>query len=96
MHQSKTEKTLAGSYELLLYLVEKIIPIQEELEIGSNHILAVVLRSFIASTDISFGKLYKLFEFLEKVIGAIQDELGIVGYTSSPSSTDSPTFESKK
>src|SRR6266498_4416186 len=84
MHQSNKAKTLADSYELLLELVGDLILIQENLNIDGNPILAVEYRSnkaCEASTDISLGKIYNLLLYLEENIIAIQDELGIIGYS---------------
>lgn len=59
MHQSKKAKTLGDSYELLLDLVGNLIPIQENLVIDDNPILAVewyntkVNRDNKAFTDLS-------------------------------------------
>ena len=74
-------KTLADSYELLLELVRNLIPIQENLSTDSNPILEEALRSNKASTDISFGEIFNLLMYLEDDIIAIQEELGIVGYS---------------
>ncbi|PKK58970.1 hypothetical protein RhiirC2_795513, partial [Rhizophagus irregularis] len=81
VRQSKGEITLADSYELLLDLVGDMLPIQEELNIKGSPILEVELRSYKASTDISYGQIYNLLLCLEDDIVAIQDKLGIVGYT---------------
>ncbi|RHZ88704.1 hypothetical protein Glove_21g39 [Diversispora epigaea] len=90
--QSKTEhepegKTLADSYKLLLHLVGGLIPIQENLVIGGNPVLAVewyntaTNQSNKASTDLILLKLYNLFLCLKENIMTIQKELGIVGCT---------------
>uniref|UniRef100_U9T1N2 Uncharacterized protein n=1 Tax=Rhizophagus irregularis (strain DAOM 181602 / DAOM 197198 / MUCL 43194) TaxID=747089 RepID=U9T1N2_RHIID len=81
VRQSKEEITLADSYELLLDLVGDMLPIQEELNIEGNPILEVELRSYKASTDISYKQIYNLLLYLEEDIIAIQDELDIVGYS---------------
>src|SRR6266542_3954177 len=75
------EKALADSYELLLELVGDLIPIQENLNIDGNPVLAVEYRSNKASTDISFGEIFNLLMYLEENIIAIQEELGIIGYS---------------
>ncbi|CAJ0649513.1 4313_t:CDS:2 [Entrophospora sp. SA101] len=102
-HQSKTKhepegKTLVDSYKLLLHLVGGggLIPIQKNLDIDGNPILAVewynngqspeslthlANQSNKASTDLPLSKLYNLLLYLEEDIMAIQEELGIVGYT---------------
>src|ERR1041385_8221018 len=74
-------KTLADSYELLLELVGDLIPIQENLNINGNPVLEVEYRSNKASTDILLGEIFNLFMYLEDDIIAIQEELGIVGYS---------------
>ena len=80
-------KTLADSYKLLLHLVGDLIPIQKNLNIDGNPILAVEWDNNLAnrikkaSTDLSLSKLYNLLLCLEEDIMAIQEELGIVGYT---------------
>ena len=77
-------KTLADSYELLLELVGDLIPIQENLNIDGNPVLAVEYQSNKtreASADISFGEIFNLLMYLEEDIIAIQEELNIVGYT---------------
>src|SRR5438045_8300394 len=71
-------KTLADSYELLLELVGDLIPIQENLSIDSNSILEEALRNNKVS---SLGEIFNLFMYLEEDIIAIQEELGIVGYS---------------
>jgi hypothetical protein len=76
VHQNKEEITLADSYELLLDLVKDMLPIQKELPI-----LEVELRSYKASTDISYRQIYNLLLCLKDDIVAIQDKLSIVGYT---------------
>ncbi|RGB29809.1 hypothetical protein C1646_672174 [Rhizophagus diaphanus] len=81
VRQSKEEITLADSYELLLDLVGDILPIQEKLNIEGSPILEVELRSYKASTDISYGEIYNLLLYLEEDIIAIQDELSIIGYS---------------
>nr|CAG8461644.1 12184_t:CDS:2 [Entrophospora candida] len=92
MHQSETKhepdgKTLVDSYKLLLNLVGGLIPIHKNLDIDGNPILAVewynnlANQSNKASTDLSLSKLYNLLLYLEEDIMAIQEELGIVGYT---------------
>ncbi|GBC14876.1 uncharacterized protein OCT59_017148 [Rhizophagus irregularis] len=81
MRQSKEEITLADSYELLLDLVGDMLPIQEELNIEGNPILEVELKSYKASTDISYREIYNLLLYLEEDIITIQDELGIIGYS---------------
>jgi hypothetical protein len=65
----------------LLELVGDLIPIQENLNIDGNHVLEVEYQSNEASTDISFGKIFNLLMYLEDDIIAIQEELGIVGYS---------------
>jgi len=65
----------------LLELVGDLIPIQENLSIDSNPILEEALRNDKASTDISFGEIFNLLMYLEDDIIAIQEELGIVGYS---------------
>jgi hypothetical protein len=79
--QSKEEITLADSYELLLDLVGDILLIQEKLNIEGSPILEVELRSYKASSDISYGEIFNLLLYLEEDIIAIQEELNIVGYT---------------
>ena len=74
-------KTLADSYELLLELVGDLIPIQKYLNINGNPVLEVEYRSNEASTDISLGEIFNLLMYLEDDIIAIQEELGIVGYS---------------
>src|SRR5215216_2746711 len=74
-------KTLADSYELLLELVGDLIPIQENLNINGNPILEVKYQSNEASTDISLKEIFNLLMYLKEDIIAIQDKLGIVGYT---------------
>ncbi|PKB95800.1 hypothetical protein RhiirA5_436002 [Rhizophagus irregularis] len=81
VRQSKEEITLADSYELLLDLVGDMLPIQEELNIEGNPILEVELRSYKASTDISYKEIYNLLLYLEEDIITIQDEFGIIGYS---------------
>ena len=81
VRQSKEEITLANSYELLLDLVGDMLPIQEELNIEGSPILEVELRSYKASTDISYGEIYNLLLYLEEDIIAIQDELSIIDYS---------------
>ncbi|GBC12104.1 uncharacterized protein OCT59_024992 [Rhizophagus irregularis] len=81
VRQSKEEITLADSYELLLDLVGDMLPIQEELNIEGNPILEVELRSYKASTDISYREIYNLLLYLEEDIITIQDELSIIGYS---------------
>ncbi|PKB99634.1 hypothetical protein RhiirA5_429398 [Rhizophagus irregularis] len=81
VRQSKEEITLADSYELLLDLVGDILPIQEKLNIEGSPILEVELRSYKASSDISYGEIFNLLLYLEEDIIAIQEELNIVGYT---------------
>ncbi|PKK59559.1 hypothetical protein RhiirC2_871235 [Rhizophagus irregularis] len=81
VRQSKEEITLADSYELLLDLVGDMLPIQEKLSIEGSPILEVELRSYKASTDISYGEIYNLLLYLEEDIIAIQDELSIIGYS---------------
>ena len=79
--EARRRKTLADSYELLLNLVEDIIPIRDDLSIDGNPILEVALQSNKASTDISYGEIFNLLLYLEEDIIAIQDELGIIGYS---------------
>src|SRR6266498_3711095 len=79
--KARRRKTLADSYELLLDLVEDIIPIRRELRIDGNPILEVELGSNKASTDISYREIFNLLMCLEEDIIAIQDELGIIGYS---------------
>ncbi len=55
--------------------MEDIIPIQEELGIDGNPVLAVEYQSNKASTDISLGELYNLLLYLEEDIMTIQEEL---------------------
>ncbi|CAG8823998.1 20211_t:CDS:2, partial [Dentiscutata erythropus] len=79
-------KTLADSYKLLLNLVGDLIPIQENLDIDGNPVLAecynnVANQSNKDFTDLSLSKLFNLLLYLEEDIMAIQEELGIVGYT---------------
>ena len=74
-------KTLADSYKLLLELVGNLIPIQENLNIDGNPVLEVEYQSNEASTDISLGEIFNLLMYLEDDIIAIQEELGIVGYS---------------
>ncbi|RIA79427.1 hypothetical protein C1645_840731 [Glomus cerebriforme] len=74
-------KTFADSYKLLLELVGDLIPIQENLNIDDNPVLEVKYRSNEASADISFGEIFNLLMYLEDNIIAIQEELGIVGYS---------------
>src|SRR6266498_5912967 len=84
MHQSNKAKTFVDLYELLLELVGDLIPIQENLNIDGNPVLAVEYRSnkaCEASTNISLGEIYNLLLYLEEDIIAIQDELGIIGYS---------------
>ena len=49
--------------------------------IDGNPVLAVEYQSNKASTDISLEEIYNLLLWLEEDIVAIQEELGIVGYT---------------
>ena len=79
--KARRRKTLADSYELLLDLVEDIIPIRREIRIDGNPILEVELGSNRASMDISYGEIFNLLMYLEEDIIAIQDELGIIGYS---------------
>nr|CAG8592369.1 14328_t:CDS:1 [Entrophospora candida] len=91
MHQSKTKhepegKTLADSYKLLLHLAGDLIPIQKNLDIGGNPILAVEYNNVAnqnnrGSSDLSLSKLFSLLLYLEEDINIIQEELGILGYT---------------
>ncbi|RHZ72012.1 hypothetical protein Glove_248g49 [Diversispora epigaea] len=79
-------KTLADSYKLLLNLAGDLIPIQENLDIDGNPVLAecynnVANQSNKDFTDLSLSKLFNLLLYLEEDIMAIQEELGIVGYT---------------
>ena len=73
-------KTLADSYELLLELVGDLIPIQEKLNIDGNPVLEVELRRDKASSDKPI-RLFDLLLYLEEDIIAIQNELGIIGYS---------------
>ena len=79
--EARRRKILANSYELLLNLVEDIIPIRVDLSIDGNPILEEVLQSNKASTDISYGEIFNLLMYLEDDIIAIQEELGIIGYS---------------
>ena len=84
MHQSNKAKTFVDLYELLLELIGDLIPIQENLNIDGNPVLAVEYQSnkaCEASTNISLGEIYNLLLYLEEDIIAIQDELGIIGYS---------------
>ncbi|PKY59487.1 hypothetical protein RhiirA4_515373 [Rhizophagus irregularis] len=89
-------KTLAQIYGLFLYrkkdiiaiqeklgieLVGDLISIQEYLNINGNPVLEVEYQSNEASTDISLGEIFNLLMYLEDDIIAIQEELGIVGYS---------------
>ncbi|CAH1769550.1 9775_t:CDS:1, partial [Entrophospora sp. SA101] len=78
--------TLADSYKLLLHLVGDLIPIQKNLDIDGNPILAVEYNNMAnqnnrGSSDLSLSKLFNLLLYLEEDINTIQEELGIVGYT---------------
>ena len=79
--EARRWKTLADSYELLLKLVGNLISIQENLNINSNPILEVKYQSNEASTDILLEEIFNLLMYLEEDIIAIQEELGIVGYS---------------
>ena len=79
--EARRRKTLADSYELLLNLVEDIIPIWDDLSIDGNPILEEVLQSNKASTDISYREICNLLLYLEEDIITIQDELGIIGFS---------------
>jgi len=79
--EARRRKTLADSYELLLNLVEDIIPIRDDLSIDGNPILEEALRSNKASTDISYGEIFNLLLYLKEDIIAIQDKLSIIGYS---------------
>nr|CAG8595236.1 12370_t:CDS:2 [Entrophospora candida] len=84
--QEKLGETLVDSYKLLLHLVGDLIPIQENLNIDGNPILAVEYNNVAnqnnrGSSDLSLSKLFNLLLWLEEDIMAIQEELGIVGYT---------------
>ena len=58
-----------------------MLPIQEELNVEGSSILEVELRSYKASKDISYGEIFNLLLYLEEDIIAIQNELGIIGYS---------------
>ncbi|GET57686.1 hypothetical protein GLOIN_2v1869613 [Rhizophagus irregularis DAOM 181602=DAOM 197198] len=73
-------KILADSYKLLLELVGDLIPIQEKLNIDGNPVLEVELRRDKASSDKPI-RLFDLLLYLEEDIIAIQNELGIIGYS---------------
>ncbi|GBB83734.1 hypothetical protein RclHR1_01040039 [Rhizophagus clarus] len=75
------EKTLADSYELLLELVGDLILVQENLSINSNPILEVKYQSNETSVTISLKEIFNLLMYLEDNIIAIQNELGIIGYS---------------
>nr|CAG8638833.1 7159_t:CDS:1 [Entrophospora candida] len=80
------KKTLADSYKLLLHLVGDLIPIQKNLDIGDNSILAVEYNNVAnqnnrGSSNLSLSKLFSLLLYLEEDINTIQEELGIVGHT---------------
>jgi hypothetical protein len=81
VHRNKKAKTLADSYELLLDLVFDVLPIRDDLGIDANPILEEIFQSNKASTVISLGELYILLLCLEEDIIAIQEKLGIIGYT---------------
>ncbi len=70
----------ANSYELLIDLIIKILPIWDNLSIDDNSILEEALWSNKAFTDILFGKIFNLLMYLEEDIIAIQKELSIVSY----------------
>ena len=78
--ESKKAKKLADSYELLLELVEALIPIQGKLGIDINPVLEAELRRDKASSDKPI-RLFDLLLCLEDDIVTIQEKIGIVGYT---------------
>ena len=86
LNQSKKAETLDSTNKLLFDLVEKIISIEEDLEIGGNSILIILHRYRKDLMDVSLGEFslreqYHLLLYLEEDISMIQNYLGIVGYT---------------
>ncbi|CAH1769570.1 5910_t:CDS:1, partial [Entrophospora sp. SA101] len=73
-------ETLADSYKLLLHLVGDLIPIQKNLDIDGNPILAMEFNNMAnqnsrGSSDLSLSKLFNLLLYLEEDINTIQEEL---------------------
>src|SRR5437763_6356896 len=86
LNQSKKAETLDYTSRLLFDLMEKIILIEKDLEIGGHPTLNTLYRYREDLIDRSLGKFslrekYHLLLYLEKDISIIQNYLGIVGYT---------------
>src|SRR5688572_17100743 len=85
LNQSKKAEILNYTSRLLFDLVEKIISIEEVLEIGGHPILNTLHRYREDLIDrllgeFSFREKYHLLLYLEEDISIIQNYLGIVDY----------------
>ena len=86
LNQSKKAETLDYTSRLLFDLVEKIISMEEDLEIGGHPTLNTLHRYREDLIVRSLGKFslrekYHLLLYLEENISIIQNYLGIVSYT---------------